>query len=93
MDLDGEMLTILKPEKRVYFHDNPNPDRRQPHSELDIHSTIRRDIYSVFSAIDTESGTAFMKIMINPLVRLVWIGGIILVLGTAIALWPGKDAF
>lgn len=93
MDLDGEMLTILKPEKRVYFHDNPNPDRRQPHSELDIHSTIRRDIYSVFSAIDTESGTAFMKIMINPLVRLVWIGGIILVLGTATALWPGKDAF
>ncbi len=93
MNSDGEMLTILKPEKRVYFHNNPNPDRRQPHSELDIHSTIQRDIYSVFAAIDTESGTAFMKIMINPLVRLVWIGGIILVLGTAISLWPGKEAF
>jgi len=88
---EGQKVTTLYPEKRVYFHNNPNPDRRQPHSELDIHSTLRRDIYSVFSAVDTESGTAFMKIMINPLVRLVWIGGMILVFGTLIALWPVKQ--
>jgi len=87
---DGNIITSLRPEKRIYFHLDPNPDRRQPHSELDIYSTIKRDIYSVFSSIDTNNNIAFFQIMINPLVRLVWYGAYILVFGTFIALWPSN---
>ena len=87
---DGNNITTLRPEKRIYFHRDPNPDRRQPHSELDIYTTLNRDIYSVFSSIDTDNGIAFFQIMINPLVQFVWYGGYILVLGTLIALWPSK---
>ena len=87
---DGNIITLLRPEKRIYFHLDPNPDRRQPHSELDIHSTLKRDIYSVFSSIDTNNNIAFFQIMINPLVRLVWYGAYILVFGTFIALWPSN---
>ena len=87
---DGKNITTLRPEKRIYFHRDPNPDRRQPHSELDIYTTLKRDIYSVFSSIDTDNGIAFFQIMINPLVQFVWYGGYILVLGTLIALWPSK---
>ena len=87
---DGNNITTLRPEKRIYFHSDPNPDRRQPHSELDIYTTLKRDIYSVFSSIDTDNGIAFFQIMINPLVQFVWYGGYILVLGTLIALWPSK---
>ena len=87
---DGNNITTLRPEKRIYFHRDPNPDRRQPHSELDIYTTLKRDIYSVFSSIDTDNGIAFFQIMINPLVQFVWYGGYILVLGTLIALWPSK---
>jgi len=87
---DGNNITTLRPEKRIYFHRDPNPDRRQPHSELDIHTTLKGDIYSVFSSIDTDNGIAFFQIMINPLVQFVWYGGYILVLGTLIALWPSK---
>ena len=90
-DNKGEYVTTLYPEKRIYFHKNPDVNRRQPHSELDIYSTINKDIYSIFSAIDNENGIAFIKIMVNPLVRWVWIGGYILVFGTMIALWPRKD--
>jgi len=89
-DHDGNFITSLRPEKRIYFHLDPNPDRRQPHSELDIYSTIKRDIYSVFSSIDTDNNIAFFQIMINPLVRLVWYGAYILVFGTLIALWPSN---
>ena len=85
---DGNIITALRPEKRIYFHLDPNPDRRQPHSELDIYSTLNRDIYSVFSSVDTENNIPFFQIMINPLVRLVWYGAYILVFGTIIALWP-----
>jgi cytochrome c-type biogenesis protein CcmF len=87
---DGNSITTLRPEKRIYFHRDSNPDRRQPHSELDIHSTLKRDIYSVFSSIDTDNDIAFFQIMINPLVQFVWYGGYILVLGTLVALWPSK---
>ena len=87
---DGKNITILRPEKRIYFHRDPNPDRRQAHSELDIYTTLKQDIYSVFSSIDTDNGIAFFQIMINPLVQFVWYGGYILVLGTLIALWPSK---
>lgn len=87
---DGNTITLLHPEKRIYFHLDPNPERRQPHSELDIFSTLKRDIYSVFSSIDTENNIAFFQIMINPLVRLVWYGSYMLVFGTIIALWPSN---
>ena len=90
-DNQGTFVTNLFPEKRVYFHKNPDINRRQPHSELDIYSTLNKDIYSIFSAIDNEKGIAFLKIMINPLVKWVWIGGYVLVFGTIIALWPRKE--
>ena len=91
IDNKGRFITNLLPEKRIYFHKNPDVNRRQPHSELDIHSTLNKDIYAIFSAIDNENGIAFLKIMINPLVHWVWIGGYILIFGTLIALWPRKE--
>jgi len=88
---EGKFLTNLHPEKRIYFHRNPDPNRRQPHSELDIYTTMNRDIYSIFSGLDSENSVAFIKIMVNPLVQWVWLGGYILVFGTIVALWPRKD--
>ena len=90
-DLAGNFITNLRPEKRVYFHKNPDINKRQPHSELDIYSTINKDIYSIFSSVSSDNNIAFVKIMINPLVKWFWIGGYILAFGTIIALWPRKD--
>ena len=90
-NIQHQLVTTLFPEKRVYFHRDPNPDKRQPHSELDIHTTLNKDIYSIFSGIDTEQQIAYLKIMINPLVWWVWFGGYVLVFGTLISLWPAKD--
>lgn len=78
----------LFPEKRVYFYWNSDPEQRQPHSELDINSTLSKDIYSIFSSYDAERNVGFFKIMINPLVSWVWIGSIIMILGAILAFWP-----
>ncbi|MBT3590243.1 MAG: heme lyase CcmF/NrfE family subunit [Candidatus Marinimicrobia bacterium] len=86
----GEFVTDLHPEKRIYFHRDPNPDKRQPHSELDIYSTIVRDIYSIFTGVDPKNQVGYFKIMINPLVQWVWIGSYFLIIGTVIAMWPVK---
>ena len=39
---------------------------------------------------DPESDKVLLKIMINPLVQMVWLGGIILILGTLVALLPSR---
>ena len=54
-------------------------------------SNIIHNQTGIFSSIDNENKIVFLKIMINPLVRWVWIGGYILVFGTLIALWPRKE--
>jgi len=87
---NGERVTQLYPEKRMYFHRNPDPDRRQPHSELDIYSTFKEDIYAIFGGIDTNMNILSMKVMVNRLVRWVWMGGYFVLIGTIIALWPHK---
>ena len=89
-DSEKNTITTLSPEKRVYFHRDPNPDKRQPHSELDIYGTLQKDIYSIFSGYDVEDGVAYFKIMINPLVWWVWFGAYVLVFGSMISLWPKK---
>jgi len=83
-------VTELFPEKRIYFHRDPDQRKRQPHSELDIHTTLMQDIYSVFSGYDSQTESASFKIMINPLVNWVWIGSYIFVIGTLFALWPQR---
>ena len=90
IDQGNNLITSLYPEKRIYFYWNPDPEKRQPHSELDIYSTMRKDIYSIFSAYDAEKNQGYFKIMINPLVNWVWIGGIVMVIGSLFAFWPSK---
>ena len=65
VDENNKYLTTLYPEKRIYFYWNPDPDKRQPHSELDIYSTMSKDIYSIFSSYDAQKNEAYFKIMIS----------------------------
>ncbi len=76
-------ITILKPEKRFYTDQND-----QPNSEVAIYSRPLRDLYAILGDVDVSSGTAVLKIMINPLVQLVWWGGLIMVVGTIVVLLP-----
>lgn len=85
----GNYITNLRPEKRIYFHRNPNPERRQHHSELAIKEGIMRDIYTVYNGQD-ESRAAYFKVMVNPLVWWVWFGSYIVVVGTLLAWWPSR---
>ena len=86
----NQLLVNLKPEKRIYFYWNSDPEKRQPHSELDIYSTIQKDIYSIFSGYDAQKNIGYFKIMINPLVNWVWIGGVLMVIGSLFAFWPSR---
>ena len=83
--LNDRPVTVLRPEKRFYT-DQDN----QPNSEVAIYSRPLEDLYAILGDVDLETGTAVMKIMINPLVQMVWLGGIIMVVGTLVTLWPSR---
>ncbi len=38
-----------------------------------------------------EQGGATFKVYRNPLVNFVWFGGLIFILGTAVAAWPERE--
>lgn len=69
----------------------------QPITEVGIRSTFSEDLYVILSALDQEVGIgnapqfqrATFRVMVNPLVPWIWYGGLIIALGTLIALWPG----
>ncbi len=58
--------------------------------EVDILYEPFRDIFVVFQGED-EKGLTF-EIKINPLISFVWIGSILLVIGTVVAVWPRRKS-
>ncbi len=75
--------TVLVPRRNVYFK---APDA--PTSEVGLHTTWREDLYVVLNGWTEGAATATFSFYLNPLMVWLWVGGIILVLGTLIALWP-----
>lgn len=78
-----KLLGRMTPEK--YFHRS----YEQPVTEAAIRSTLIEDLYIILDDWDNE-GTAYFTVMVNPLVDWIWIGGVILVLGGLLALWPSR---
>ncbi|MFC1980107.1 heme lyase CcmF/NrfE family subunit [Chloroflexota bacterium] len=79
---EGKLLGKLVPE--MHFH----PKHQQPVTEVAIRSTLLEDLYVILVNWDEEGTTAF-KVLVNPLVNWIWLGGGILVIGGLIAFWPG----
>ncbi len=61
----------------------------QPTSEVALHTTYEEDLYVILAAL-SESGTATFKIHVNPLVKWLWLGGLIMGIGGLVAIWPDR---
>jgi cytochrome c-type biogenesis protein CcmF len=75
-------ITTLSPEKR--FYKKP----QQPTTEVAMRPTLTEDLYLVLGSYDPPSGVATIQAFVNPLVSWLWIGGVIMALGTALTMWP-----
>ncbi len=79
---DGQYLTTMHPEKRLYKRQN------QPTTEVAIRPTLRDDLYVVMGSYDEPSGLVTLQVFVNPLLSWLWIGGLTLVLGTCVVMAP-----
>ncbi len=78
----GRALGMVYPEKRFY----KKPE--QPTTEVSIRSTLGEDLYVVLASYDVKTGAAIFQVFVNPLVSWMWIGGLVMALGTGICMWP-----
>ncbi|MEZ4640204.1 MAG: cytochrome c-type biogenesis CcmF C-terminal domain-containing protein [Caldilineaceae bacterium] len=79
----GRMIASVVPHRNLY---DKNPD--MPTSEVGLHMNLVRDVYVVLNGWEDRGATATFSVFVNPLTIWLWIGGIVLVLGTLIASWP-----
>ena len=82
---NGKKITQLSPEKRSYF---AGTDHEQSSTIVALHSTAQADLYTVFEGKNPDTGRPIIKVFLNPLIAWIWIGVVIVVIGTFIALAP-----
>ncbi len=79
---DGKVIDQLRP-RRDFFPSG------SPMSIAGVHSNVKGDFYSLL--IFTENDLVTFRVYWNPLVNFVWWGGVLLIIGTIIAAWPGRE--
>ncbi|UCD78233.1 MAG: heme lyase CcmF/NrfE family subunit [Desulfobacterales bacterium] len=79
---DQHQVGVVSPEKSLYRGQN------QPTTEVAIHTNFKEDLYVILAGYDEDSAT--FKVLVNPLVVWLWIGGGIMVLGTIIIVLPDR---
>jgi cytochrome c-type biogenesis protein CcmF len=79
---DGREITVMEPAK--LFFKRP----QQPATKVAIRSTPFADLYVVLAGIDDSGQTATFEVFLTPLVFWLWAGGVLMVLGTVIVMWP-----
>ncbi len=81
---NGEAYASMHPEKRFY------KASQQPTSVVAIHPTLSEDLYVVLAGLDPGTNKAIVQVFVNPLVMWVWIGGLVTLLGTLLAMVPSR---
>ncbi len=77
----GKRIATLVPERN--FHWNTE----QWVTEVAIRTSLKEDLYVSLASM-TQEGSATFQVLINPLVVWLWIGGGLMLLGAAVAMWP-----
>lgn len=82
---DGKYITQLDPAKRYY------EASQQVSTIVSNRSTPLWDLYVIYAGKDPQTGQPIIRAFINPLVMWIWVGVLIVILGTGIALIPSSQ--
>lgn len=82
---DGKYITQLNPARKFF------EASEQSSTIVAEHSTPEWDLYVVYAGKDQQTGQPIIRAHLNPLVMWIWVGLIIVILGTLIALVPSMQ--
>ena len=83
---DGKPTMMLYPEKRRFATTVENG------TMVAIHSTLKEDLYVVYAGTSPDTQMPVLHAYLNPLVKWIWFGGVVVVFGTLVALLPNRRA-
>jgi cytochrome c-type biogenesis protein CcmF len=83
VDRGGDRIATMHPGKNSY------PVEQQVSNEVAIRSDwlTGEDLFLITEQVN-KNGTIDFKAIINPLVNLIWLSGLIFVIGSLVTLWP-----
>jgi cytochrome c-type biogenesis protein CcmF len=82
---DGREITKLAAGKS--FH----PNEQQPIAQVGIRSTPWEDLYLTLGGVEPDGSAATLKVMVNPMVMWIWLGGLIITFGALITMIPSRS--
>jgi cytochrome c-type biogenesis protein CcmF len=83
---DHKQVMMLYPERRNF------PTNQESGTMVAIYSTLKEDLYVVYAGMNPDNNLPTLHVFINPLVKWVWWGGMVVVMGTIVALVPNRAA-
>ncbi len=78
----GQRIASMRPEYNLHYN------VQQYVSEVAIRSTLAEDLYVAMAGISADGSAVTFRVLLNPLMTWLWIGGGVLLVGTGIAFWP-----
>jgi cytochrome c-type biogenesis protein CcmF len=85
VDRDGKQTIMLYPERRFY------PANQESGTMVAIYSTLKEDLYVVYAGRSPDTNLPVIHAYLNPLVKWIWLGGAIVVIGTILAMLPNQQ--
>jgi cytochrome c-type biogenesis protein CcmF len=83
---DNKPMMMLYPEKRRFATTVENG------TMVAIYSTLKEDLYVVYAGQSPDTDLPVIHAFLNPLVKWIWFGGVVVVFGTLVALLPNRRA-
>ena len=79
----GTHVATLHPGKNTYAVE------KETSNEVSIYHDPRNlgDVFTIADGVERD-GTLFLKVLVKPLVNLIWAAGFLFVFGSLVAMWP-----
>jgi len=82
---EGKDLGTMSPALKFF------PAQQSPVGRAVYRSTVTDDLYVILSGFsELQQNQATLKILVRPLLMWMWLGGLVIVLGTIVAVWPSN---
>ncbi|MCZ7546895.1 MAG: hypothetical protein M5R40_26750 [Anaerolineae bacterium] len=83
----GREVAQLAPMREMFVSARGNQSMTPPA----LYSPLSGDVYVLLASWENMGETVTLKVYLNPLVGLVWLGGVMLIIGTLLAAWPHPE--
>ena len=89
---DGKQITTMYPERRFYKASQQTQTVPRIYPTVSQDLFLVKDLYLVYEGVNQDTGRPIIKAHLNPMVPYIWLGLVVMIFGTVIALVPNAAA-